>query len=163
RPTVYKKGPDVGSKSERTRRRYRDLLHDQRNLDAFGFTRNESVPALADSEVIDCLDEGSDAELPGLSDVDMKSSVYSQKLESDEYPLEETPIQAAHQVEAEDTMQIREESVSPPSLEFDNDTVQLGLTGRAAAWAVRKYKGHRTISRAALMHLEALAPASENA
>ncbi|KIL54192.1 hypothetical protein M378DRAFT_188729 [Amanita muscaria Koide BX008] len=35
---------------------------------------------------------------------------------------------------------------------------RIGLKGKAAAWAVRKYKGHRAISRAALLHIEALAP-----
>ncbi|KAG5732391.1 hypothetical protein E4T56_gene11520 [Termitomyces sp. T112] len=35
---------------------------------------------------------------------------------------------------------------------------QVGLKGNAAAWAMHKYKGHHTILRAALMHIEALAP-----
>ncbi|EAU92024.2 hypothetical protein CC1G_06011 [Coprinopsis cinerea okayama7 len=37
------------------------------------------------------------------------------------------------------------------------EAYRAGLTGKAAAWAVRKYKGHRTISNGALMHIEALA------
>ncbi|TFK17908.1 hypothetical protein FA15DRAFT_604234, partial [Coprinopsis marcescibilis] len=32
----------------------------------------------------------------------------------------------------------------------------IGVTGKAAAWAVRKYKGHRTISQRALVSIEAL-------
>ncbi|KAF7776154.1 hypothetical protein Agabi119p4_4547 [Agaricus bisporus var. burnettii] len=37
RPSSYKKGPDVGSKSERTIYRYRKLLSGQTNLGSFGF------------------------------------------------------------------------------------------------------------------------------
>ncbi|KIJ33012.1 hypothetical protein M422DRAFT_183718, partial [Sphaerobolus stellatus SS14] len=33
---------------------------------------------------------------------------------------------------------------------------QGGLTGKAAAWAVRKFKGHHTISNAALISIEVL-------
>jgi hypothetical protein len=33
---------------------------------------------------------------------------------------------------------------------------RLGLKGKAAAWAVRKQKGHRTCSQSAMMHLEAV-------
>ncbi|KAJ3563302.1 hypothetical protein NP233_g9023 [Leucocoprinus birnbaumii] len=33
---------------------------------------------------------------------------------------------------------------------------RLGLTGKAAAWAVRKQKGHRAVSNAAMMHLDAV-------
>ncbi|KAF8588139.1 hypothetical protein K439DRAFT_1658713 [Ramaria rubella] len=33
---------------------------------------------------------------------------------------------------------------------------RIGLTGKAAAWAVRKQKGHRTVSQAAMMHLDAI-------
>jgi len=33
---------------------------------------------------------------------------------------------------------------------------RVGLTGKAAAWAVRKQKGHRAVSRAAMMHLDAI-------
>jgi cytochrome c5 len=32
----------------------------------------------------------------------------------------------------------------------------MGLTGKAAAWAVRKFKGHRTISNRALMSIDAV-------
>ncbi|KAF8585146.1 hypothetical protein K439DRAFT_1344160, partial [Ramaria rubella] len=35
-------------------------------------------------------------------------------------------------------------------------TYRIGLTGKAAAWAVRKQKGHRTVSQAAMMHLDAI-------
>ena len=37
RPKEYKKGPDVGSKSERTRQRYKKLLANQTSLANFGF------------------------------------------------------------------------------------------------------------------------------
>jgi len=37
RPKEYKKGPDVGSKAECTKRRYKKLLADQKSLTAFGF------------------------------------------------------------------------------------------------------------------------------
>ncbi|KAF8583452.1 hypothetical protein K439DRAFT_1505968 [Ramaria rubella] len=30
----------------------------------------------------------------------------------------------------------------------------IGLTGQAAAWAVRKQKGHRAVSKSAMMHLD---------
>jgi hypothetical protein len=33
---------------------------------------------------------------------------------------------------------------------------RIGLTGHAAAWGVRKQKGHRTVSRNAMMHLDAI-------
>ncbi|KAJ3507789.1 hypothetical protein NMY22_g16822 [Coprinellus aureogranulatus] len=36
-----------------------------------------------------------------------------------------------------------------------------GLTGKAAAWAVRKYKGHRAVSQGAFMNLEAVLNAPE--
>ena len=32
----------------------------------------------------------------------------------------------------------------------------MGLTGEAAQWAVRKQKGHRSVSRTAMMHLDAV-------
>ena len=37
RPTSYIKGPDIASKSERTRQRYKTLLSGQKSLEAFGF------------------------------------------------------------------------------------------------------------------------------
>jgi hypothetical protein len=36
------------------------------------------------------------------------------------------------------------------------DACRKGLTGKAAAWAVKKQKVHRTVSRSAYMHLEAV-------
>ncbi|KAJ3711839.1 hypothetical protein DFJ43DRAFT_1008734, partial [Lentinula guzmanii] len=33
---------------------------------------------------------------------------------------------------------------------------RLGLTGKAAEWAVRKQKAHRSVSAAAMMHLDAI-------
>jgi hypothetical protein len=33
---------------------------------------------------------------------------------------------------------------------------RVGLKGKAAQWAVRKQKGHRTCSRTAMTHLEAI-------
>ena len=33
---------------------------------------------------------------------------------------------------------------------------RIGLTGKAAAWAVRKQKGHRSVSQSAMMHLDAI-------
>ncbi|KAF8545695.1 hypothetical protein OG21DRAFT_1528312, partial [Imleria badia] len=39
-PTEYKKGPDAGSKSARTRRRYKKLLANQASLTSLGFTHS---------------------------------------------------------------------------------------------------------------------------
>ena len=50
RPKIYKKGPDVMSKSERTQRRYRVQWRTQTSLDAFGFMRMDSASA-ADSDM----------------------------------------------------------------------------------------------------------------
>ncbi|OJA20732.1 hypothetical protein AZE42_13582, partial [Rhizopogon vesiculosus] len=57
RPIRYKKGPDVGSKSVRTQRRYKELLQNQKSLTSLGFTvlpkLNQSAlitPAAKDSE-----------------------------------------------------------------------------------------------------------------
>jgi hypothetical protein len=36
------------------------------------------------------------------------------------------------------------------------DAYQQGLTGKAVEWAVRKYKGHRSISNRALMLIESV-------
>jgi len=36
------------------------------------------------------------------------------------------------------------------------DAYRVPLSGKAAAWAVRKQKGHRTISQSAMMHLDAI-------
>jgi hypothetical protein len=36
------------------------------------------------------------------------------------------------------------------------DAYRKGLTGKAAAWAVKKQKGHRAVSRRAYMQLEAV-------
>jgi hypothetical protein len=36
------------------------------------------------------------------------------------------------------------------------EAYRIGLKGKAAAWAVRKQKGHRTISQTAMMHLDAI-------
>ena len=33
---------------------------------------------------------------------------------------------------------------------------RMGLTGKAAEWAVRKQKGHRAVSSSAMMHLDAV-------
>jgi len=33
---------------------------------------------------------------------------------------------------------------------------RVGLTGKAATWAVRKQKGHRAVLRAAMMHLDVI-------
>ena len=33
---------------------------------------------------------------------------------------------------------------------------RMGLTGKAAQWAVRKQKGHRSASKTAMMHLDAV-------
>lgn len=45
RPKVYKKGPDVGSKSARTRRRYKTVLQNQTKLTTLGFTRTPQPSA----------------------------------------------------------------------------------------------------------------------
>jgi hypothetical protein len=37
-----------------------------------------------------------------------------------------------------------------------HEAYRMGLTGKAAAWAVRKFKGHRTISNRALMSIDAV-------
>lgn len=36
------------------------------------------------------------------------------------------------------------------------DAYKKGLTGKAAEWAVRKQKSHRTVSQRAMMNLEAV-------
>ena len=36
------------------------------------------------------------------------------------------------------------------------DAYRVPLSGKAAAWAVRKQKGHRTVSQSAMMHLDAV-------
>jgi hypothetical protein len=36
------------------------------------------------------------------------------------------------------------------------DAYQVPLSGKAAAWAVRKQKGHRTVFQSAMMHLDAI-------
>jgi ribosomal protein S4E len=36
------------------------------------------------------------------------------------------------------------------------DAYRVPLSGKAAAWAVRKQKGHHTISQSAMMHLDAI-------
>jgi len=40
------------------------------------------------------------------------------------------------------------------------DAYRVPLSGKAAAWAVRKQKGHRTISQGAMMHLDAIVNAT---
>ena len=49
RPRFYKKGPDVGSKADRTQRRYKDLLTGQQMLEDFGFMPAEPQSRLAAS------------------------------------------------------------------------------------------------------------------
>jgi hypothetical protein len=49
RPSHYKKGPDVGSKSARTQRRYKKLLQNQKSLTSLGFT---VIPKSYQSELI---------------------------------------------------------------------------------------------------------------
>ena len=39
RPKEYKKGPDVGSKSTRSKYRYKSLLENQKTLEDLGFTK----------------------------------------------------------------------------------------------------------------------------
>ena len=39
RPKEYKKGPDVGSKSARSKTRYKSLLENQKTLEDLGFTK----------------------------------------------------------------------------------------------------------------------------
>ena len=39
RPKEYKKGPDVGSKSTRSKYRYKSLLKNQKTLEYLGFTK----------------------------------------------------------------------------------------------------------------------------
>ena len=34
------------------------------------------------------------------------------------------------------------------------EAYHIGLKGKAAAWAVRKQKGHRSVSQSAMMHLD---------
>ena len=36
------------------------------------------------------------------------------------------------------------------------EAYRIGLKEKAAAWAVRKQKGHRTVSQGAMMHLDAI-------
>ena len=47
------KGPDVGSKSKRTRRRYKDLLKDQQTLNSLGFTCEKRHQEDEESEMED--------------------------------------------------------------------------------------------------------------
>lgn len=72
RPATYHKGPDIGSRAERTKRRYRELLHDQTSLDQFGFVPREKVDlgdeiaevlVVSDAESVEMADSGSESDL----------------------------------------------------------------------------------------------------
>jgi len=50
RPKEYKKGPDVGSKSTRSKCRYKSLLENQKTLEDLGFTKPLKPDALDDED-----------------------------------------------------------------------------------------------------------------
>jgi len=56
RPIYHKKGPDVGSKSVRTQRRYKELLRNQKSLTSLGFDQSSahkgSSPAFIYKQII---------------------------------------------------------------------------------------------------------------
>ena len=99
RPTSYKKGPDVGSKSECTVYRYRKLLTGQSKLGSFGFEVEETKwkPVMREK-----------SETPDAMNVEMGHS--TSHTDPTSIPLR--------------VPQIREETATPPPLTFDDNPPQ---------------------------------------
>lgn len=121
------RGPDVGSKSKQTRRRYRNLLRNQACLDEFmscaSVDGSEPDPEQSTSSQDSHssvnfdwdLQPSSDVEMkPVVSDIDMKS-VGADSCSDSERAYETAVADGTPQIQAS----IRQESITPPPLTFD--------------------------------------------
>ncbi|KAJ6525064.1 hypothetical protein DFH09DRAFT_1416796 [Mycena vulgaris] len=106
----YKKGPDIGSKSDRTKRRYRDQIATQQALTQLGFSVAPNPKPLPPSNVVESMDQA-DGEEPGAdilntegtaSDVDMLSvhSGRSGAMSMDEFDVEGPVVEEPNDEEA---------------------------------------------------------------
>jgi hypothetical protein len=131
RPKFYKKGPDVGSKAERTQRRYKSLMKGQQTLENLGFTRVEPHLASLESSPNCTKEGGSDDEMadnlnephsPELTNLQVK-------LEDDSPFISRSPSYLSLPLsESDDNVRVREETPDPPALEFDIEIQQESLT-----------------------------------
>jgi hypothetical protein len=136
RPKFYKKGPDVGSKADRTRRRYRDLLAGQQMLEDFGFMRAEprsrstaspspcpSSPTTTSSAVVDQTmtdnDDSKMADDPTAPNQPEAIPEFKVKVEDEDYSPSPGHRTLLHLSETEDDIHVRQETPDPPVLEFD--------------------------------------------
>ncbi|EDR10094.1 uncharacterized protein LACBIDRAFT_325694 [Laccaria bicolor S238N-H82] len=123
RPTFYQKGPDVGSKSDRTQRRYTDLLKGQQTLENLGFVKAEprtrsnarasetdSTPSEDSAGVKVKVEDKS----PLISPCSLASSLPTSELEDGVCVRQETPDPPV----LEFNVEIRQESLTPPPLHF---------------------------------------------
>ncbi|KIJ96421.1 hypothetical protein K443DRAFT_10648 [Laccaria amethystina LaAM-08-1] len=102
-PKKCVKGPDVGSKSIRTRCRYKDLLKDQRTLSSLGFTREKTHRKESDQSPMPSIVFEEHGE--GSEDMDVDNSLSPE-------------------------IQIRQESVTPPPLNFNDEVPPASCLGK---------------------------------
>ncbi|TFK32621.1 hypothetical protein BDQ12DRAFT_659019 [Crucibulum laeve] len=116
RPSSYVKGPDVASKSERTQSRYRNLIKNQRKLDAFGFKGTETSHGCMDVEP--ATKDGNNPQVdnavtdPGpVGNVTLETELPNTKVEDSPATL---PLEPNNLVQA-----LRDESLTSPPLFSD--------------------------------------------
>jgi len=122
------KGPDVGNKSERTQRRYRDLLKGQMTLESLGFSKMAPKAKETDEAVAPEVEFMPSADTVELLIKEEGPAVILSELPSASasavtYPVDDVAIRQ----ETPETLHlsfspaIRSESLTPPPLLFDND------------------------------------------
>ncbi|KAJ6507587.1 hypothetical protein DFH09DRAFT_1101123 [Mycena vulgaris] len=108
----YKKGPDIGSKSDRTKCRYRDQIATQQALTQLGFSVAPNPKPVPPSNAVESMDQADGEE---ASDVDMLSvhSGRSGAMSVDEFDVEGPGVEEPNDDEA--TVDVSDAADSQPS------------------------------------------------
>jgi hypothetical protein len=127
RPKEYAKGPDLASKSDRTKRRYRALLRDQVALDRFGFTVNKGAVRSAENRSDD-QDLSSIREEINLSPQLSPIQIHKRSATPPVCRHNESGDHAPNPFPISTPVPVREESITPPPLSFDDIGIQPWLS-----------------------------------
>jgi hypothetical protein len=132
--TVYQKGPDIGSKADRTRRRYKDLLKGQQKLENLGFVQAEPQLRSTNQKKEDNINSKMEPDVIRPS-IPKETSEFNVKIK-DNSPLISPSL--SHLTlpisEPEDNICMQQETPDPPVLEFYVEIRQESLTPPSASF-----------------------------
>ncbi|KAF7328570.1 hypothetical protein MVEN_02545000 [Mycena venus] len=146
------KGPDMGSKSDRTKRRYKEEIARQQNLTTFGFSVSEKprqTQSLAQTDAAEPLDNARPSgdvlgeAAPNDTDIDMvsvrsahstRSAASSMSVDDEPAVDDSAPSRPVSPMESEDEAEIDEERVHEWEMEAEFDTLVFRAVEQVKGW-----------------------------